>query len=117
METDPGDGLLLLLLCHRVHQLRQRLDVSLCHQQGLYLAHFLQERKMLFDARLEKMTNLFCVDIWNDFAKSLKGVVESVHPLSLPRVGHVAPVLHNGGGGWVQVLLSPSLSFLLSSSQ
>ena len=46
MEADPGDGLVLLLLTHRVHQLGQGLDVSLRHQQGLYLAHFLQDQSL-----------------------------------------------------------------------
>lgn len=62
---------------------------------------------------LRKRTNLLRVDIWNNFSKSLEGIVETVHPLPLPGVGHVAPVLHDGGGGRVQVLLPTSLPLLL----
>ena len=64
---------------------------------------------------LRKDIYLLCVDIWNDFSKSLEGIVEPVHPLPLPGVGHVPPVLHDGRRRWVEVLLSPSLALLLGA--
>jgi hypothetical protein len=62
----------------------------------------------------EEATHLFCVDVWHDLPQPLKSVIETVHPLPLPGVGHVAPVLHYDRGRRVQVLLPATLALLLA---